>query len=484
MSPSNIPRSKSIKERVSSYLSKRINGDPVIDVEQSQRKSTEQRFPDLFQVLHAAIEQPPVKLGFRQRLMAELYAVFDSRDTIKRSSTTRDRRRHRQDSVPDRSASTPHRRRTPEHSSSLRKSSSIPRGRRHHRRKSPIVQRASSTGHHRKSSPPPQSPPMARDCSPPPLPRARSYRFKSFTTKPDISAPLALVNLDDHPALRNNANTPLTNHTDPFDRASFDVPPTLRSHSEQRSASQMPLHKRTPSQPRVDGPSHPKAPPGPPPRSVISTTTRWGDFISDSQPRPAAPRYSRRGSPSPAKFPSFSPAAHQPRAPAAPPRPSPRPSRSRGPVTCELCGGLSDPNTITYPDVNRHLCTRCARVAFEPPPPPPPPTPPAKDFAGFDFSTTGSQPTFSTTAQPQPAAARIPRPRPPSSEYSAYPAPSRYASNMGNPFHAAPPLPRIRYANPSAAPPEQDSEQGERARDRRSSFYGFYDDVLGSHGGR
>lgn len=635
MSPSNIARSKSIKERVSNYLSKRINGEPVIDIEQNQRKSTEQRFSDLIQVLHAAVEQPPpVKLGFRQRLMAELYAVFDSRDTIIRSSTTRDRRRHRQDSFLERSASTPHRRHNPEHSSSLRKSSSIPRGRRYHRGNSPILQRSSSTGHrqnHREPSPPPQSPPIAHDYFPPPLPRARSYRSKSFATKPDISAPLKLLNLNGHPALRNNANTPetpLTNQTDRLDRADFDVPPTLRNQpeiSEQPWASQMPFHKRTTSQKRVDGNSHPKAPPGTTPRSIISTATRWGDFISESQSGPAsqptfnqatkvAPRQSQSpgraqgGSQSPAKFPSFSPAAHQTRArsplsrkPVADPGPSflrtSSNQRPRGPVTCELCGGLSDPNT-SYPDVKRHLCSKCARIAFGEPSkersapttiPLPPSTPPVKGFTGFDFtgsianpatpSSTGSQPKFeaystaaaAVEAKPPNTSSSVHRPRPPSSEYSCYPAPSRYASNMGNPYEssmgnnhftapvrpntsspssstvqranathaaegssttpapqrnrAAPTLPRIRtnlpvstvssHATLSPGPshhhhtkpfipflphrpplsptiPEQDSDgddddggeaRSPRSVDRRSSFYHFYDDVLGSERG-
>lgn len=626
MSPSNIPRSKSIRERISHYLSKRINGEPEPSPDWNQRNPTEQRFSDLSQVLQGVARQPPpAKLGFRQRFMAAL----DSRETVKRSSTTRHRRHYRQHSLLQRSASTPQRPHNREHSSSIRGSSSVTRGRQRRREDSSRALRYSSTEHrqnHREHCPLPQSSPIAGCHSPQPLPRSRSYRPTSFATKPSISAPVAFVNLNDHPALRNSANvpqTPLTNRTDSLDRADFDIPPTLRSQrkgSEPQPTTQMPLHRRAGSQPAVDGDSHLMAPRGKPKHSVVSTSTRWGDFISEFQSTPASIPASNQAakatpspppsrgrsqgrSQSPAKFPSFPPAAHQSRAqsprarkPVVNPNPSfPRSAsnhRSRGPVTCELCRGLSDPN-ISYPEVKRHLCSKCARIAFvelggelggepgkgparEPRKPttvPLPPTPPVKDFAGFNFvassvspatpSSTGSQPKFeaySTTSLPPPANATVEeepldtyqssatiaqpyhpsstvhRPRPPSSEYSSMPARSRFPSNMGNPYASRmgnpftsphpldtvqraaststtqkqqrkpvppPTLPRAVSGAPSTwvtlspypnnysdenfvpflpppIPEQHPNEEDDEGRNRRSSFYHFYDDVLGS----
>ncbi|MCJ1261368.1 hypothetical protein MMC22_001232 [Lobaria immixta] len=500
MTPSNISRSQSMKERISRYFGKRIYGEPGIITDTNQANPTERHLSDLSQVHQACVIQHPAKPGFWQRFRAEFNAALDSRDTVKRSSTTWGRRRYRRrDSVPHRSASTPHRRRNPRHSS-LRESSSVTRGRRYRREDSSTAQGCSSTGQHhnnREHSSPPQ-----------PQPRARSYHPASFATKPKISNPVGFVDLNVHPALRNYPNTteiPLTDRTDPLDTADFAVPP---------STNEMPLYKRTASKRGVDGHSHPTAPCSTAKHSIISDTTRWGDFISEAQGTPASRPASNQAakvaarepqsrgrshgrSQSPAKFPLFPPAAHQTRAqsprsrkPEADPTPSfPRTSnnqRPRGPVICQLCKGLSDPN-ISYPEVKRQLCSSCAWIAFGVPgqeqsrepseegststtvplPPQLPPTPPVKDFAGFNFagstvlpatpSSTGSQPKFEacSTFAPPAATATVEdeppdryrsssahvessstarRPRPPSSAYSCTTSGNKYKSNMGNPF--------------------------------------------------
>lgn len=509
MTPSNISRSKSMKERISRYFGKRIYGEPGIITDTNQAHPTERHFSDLSQAHQACVIKHPAKLGFWQRFRAEFNAALDSRDTVKRSSTTRGRRRYQRDSFPHRSASTPHSRRNPGHSS-LRESSSVTRGRRYRREDSSTAQRCSSTGqhhNHREHSSPPQSP-RGRDYPPQPPPRARSYRPVSFATKPKISNPVGFVDLNVHPALRNRPNIteiPLTDRTDPLDSAGFAVP---------SSTNEMPLRKRTASKQGVDGNSHPTAPRSTAKHSIVSDTTRWGDFISAGQGtppskpasnqaakvaarEPRSPGRSQGRSQSLAKFPLFPSAAHQTRAqsprsgkPEADPTPSfPRTSnnqRPRGPVICQLCKGLCDPNT-SYPEVKRQLCTTCARIAFGAPgreqsrepweegstsatvpllPQPSPPTPPVKDFAGFNFagptvlpatpSSTGSQPKFeaySTTAAPSAAVDHEPldrhhqplsvhgessspfrRPRPPSSAYSCTTSANKYKSNMGNPF--------------------------------------------------
>ncbi|MCJ1467413.1 hypothetical protein MMC07_006037 [Pseudocyphellaria aurata] len=545
--PSNLTRSKSIKERISHYLSQRINGDN--DNDHHRRTpvdhSEERTFADFGQVLNAAVEQsrsrsrvPKAGMGFRQRFMAEIYAAldFDGGEPVRRSSTTgRHRRHHRRGSTLRRSATAPHRRRRhhPEHSSSLRESSSLSRGRRHRREDSS----AGRHGEHGKHSPSPAT----RDYASQPPSRARSYRAASFTSKPIISAPLTVVDLYEHPALRNRADSPLTDRKDALE---FDIPPTPRAQPkvpQPPSTDQMPSHRRAAS----NG-SRPVATRGRERESALTTTTRWGDFQSEAlNPRASQPisdeavhttprpRRSHGRSQSPAKFPSFSPAPHRARAQSPLARPpvarTPSTRHTRGPVMCELCRGLSDP-TVSYAEVQRHLCATCARKAFgseskasssrEPPPRQSrPPTPPVKDFAGFDFAhpnihpptpspTTGShlQPKFdalTTDARqapplPNPGSGSGHHPRPPSSEYSV-PVPTAgkgnpYASSMGNPFlssnplvrarraAAAPPLPRLRDRDEEGEDREDREEEGEdgevQARNRRSSFYRFYDDVL------